>query len=80
MPEATQTQLEKIYQVIDQFDGDMYLKYSGRGMYGESCIGISLDEYTSVEEVIEFAVSVGLRGARWDNLGLGSIVYWPHQY
>jgi hypothetical protein len=78
MPEATQTQLDKIQQVIDQFDGNMYEKYSGRGMYGTNCIGISLDQYTSVDDVVEFAANIGLRGIRWDNLGLGSIVYWPH--
>lgn len=42
--------------------------YSGRGMFGKECVGVSVDhpgEYTLP------------KGYRMDTLGLGYIVYWP---
>ncbi len=46
-------------------------KYSGRGMYGRTCVGIVTD---SPEDVIADA---GIRGAHTDDMGLSTIVYWP---
>lgn len=48
--------------------------YSGRGMYGETCVGIVTD---APMDCIEGAVSRGIRGARTDSMGLSTIVYWP---
>lgn len=43
--------------------------YSGRGMYGRVCVGVTLDRF---EEL-----TVGARTATWDSMGLGRIAYWP---
>jgi hypothetical protein len=62
--------------------------YSGRVMYGKSCLGIRLDTVDSLQFVAEFIHSLtqeddSLAGAlideslRWDDLGLGTIVYFP---
>lgn len=53
---------------------DIYLKYSGRGMFGEECVGIITH---NVIETIEKAASRGIFGANYDNLGTQFIVYWP---
>jgi hypothetical protein len=48
--------------------------YSGRFMYGKSCIGIALSRGESPTELgnLRFAGP-----SRQDSLGLGMIVYWP---
>lgn len=66
--------LEVIRQVAEAVGGEVYEQYSGRGMYGESCVGIDCEDD---REAIEEAASRGLRGALRDSLGTGFIVYWP---
>ena len=61
----------------------VYFGYSGRGMYGATCIGIELD---SNADLYAFGVELGsidpdlskaLGAPRTDDLGLGIIAYWP---
>jgi len=61
----------------------VYFGYSGRGMFGATCIGIELD---TIAELYEFGVelasidpdlSKALGAPRTDDLGLGIIAYWP---
>lgn len=73
MPETEPT-LQTFHNVANDVGGTVYEGYSGRGMYGKRCIGISCD---SVAACVEAAAVHGLRGAHWDNLGKGWIVYWP---
>ena len=63
----------KVREIADEIGGKVYKSYSGRGMFGEKCMGIDCGNYT---ECIKAAAEHGLKGARWDNLGLGYIVYW----
>lgn len=59
--------------------------YSGRGMYGRSCVGVTLGRNS---EVTEFGLGVKLALAlgedaedldpRTDSMGLGSIIYFPN--
>ena len=46
-------------------------EYSGRGMYGRTCIGVRTDY---PEDLIAEA---GVKGARTDSMGKSEIVYWP---
>lgn len=55
-------------------EATIYKGYSGKGMFGRRCYGISCQ---SSGRVIELAGCIGLRGAAVDSLGLGTIVYWP---
>lgn len=55
--------------------------YSGRGMYGIECVGVSAD---SQGEVIDLCVELAdhdlgakLPAPSFDSLGLGVIAYWP---
>ncbi len=71
-------------------DYQFYPRYSGRGMYGQSCIGIAHEENT-VEMISSLAIYLlencdiekareillQLKNARQDNMGLSSITYWP---
>lgn len=61
--------------------------YSGRGMYGKECLAVSLHDVSEQEfyaDLIEKTdgsdakqVSSALRNARMDNLGRGTILYFP---
>lgn len=63
--------------------------YSGRGMFGRSCIGIDLERGESaVGAALKIAAACdtieeveylyrALKDAREDSMGLGTIVYWP---
>lgn len=52
--------------------------YSGRGMFGASCVGVATGRDYTESEVLEAVRNVprALRVNR-DSLGMGSIVYWP---
>lgn len=68
--------IRKLTEVCNAVEGSsIYRGYSGRGMYGKRCIGISTDDKMAT---IEEAAAQGIRGAKTDNLGRGYIVYWPN--
>jgi hypothetical protein len=65
--------------------------YSGRGMYGSTCLGVTLDASGKLgvmisdlldnltEEQLDdlHQISNGFRRMAWDSMGLGMIVYFP---
>jgi hypothetical protein len=52
--------------------------YSGRGMFGKICVGVSLESeselWTMAQELIDID---GLHAPHTDSLGRGIIAYWP---
>ena len=50
---------------------DFVPNYSGRGMFGRICVGIVCDNPNHV------IAALGIQGAKTDNMGLQTIVYWP---
>ena len=67
-------------------EGRIYIGYSGRGMYGDECVGVTLD---SMSRLYAFALEFASRDAeladlmgspRTDDLGLGMIAYWPRYH
>jgi hypothetical protein len=71
---------------------EFYPDYSGRAMYGGKCIGISHKDTTATvmlrlarhimdylpQEPLEINEALRrLENSRQDNLGLGTITYWP---
>lgn len=74
MQTATPEQFEALQDIAQQNDGRLR-SYSGRGMYGERCLGITTKQPNSV---IEDAGAAGIKGARQDSMGLSTIVYWPN--
>ena len=64
-------------------EGDIYFGYSGRGMYGATCIGVTL---RSVADLYTLGVALAssdedladrLGEPHTDDLGMGIIAYWP---
>lgn len=68
------TMREILEDVANSIGADVYEDYSGRGMYGRKCIGISCEQYNYLDVI----AAVGVTGAKTDSLGTGVIVYWPH--
>ena len=70
-----QTQkIKLLYKIAHEINGTVPESYSGRGVSGKSCCGISTAKPI---ECIETAASHGIRGARTNNMGLDTVVYWP---
>ena len=68
-------QIAAVKKTAESVGGKVSKDYSGRGMFGKTCYGINCDNPTAC---IEVASANGLRGARWDQMGKGFIVYWPN--
>jgi len=68
------TNIEKIESVAKDAGWEVRRDYSGRGMFGKTCVGIVCRRPIMA---IEFVAELGVRGAKIDDMGLDSIVYWP---
>ena len=78
----TTTQIEDIQSLVSDIDGAELRSYSGRNMYGRSCLGIDMESMT---DAFCFALSVQdeelallLDSPAFDNMGRGIIVYFPN--
>ncbi len=67
--------IDVINKISDEVDGHVREDYSGRGMFGEHCLGIVCG---NANECLEVAGSKGIKRGRIDNMGRNMIVYWPH--
>lgn len=68
---------------------EIYENYSGRGMFGRSCLGVVVKQgYSFMEFIIKLTkylddngiedVDFSLEGVSYDALGLDTIVYFPN--
>ena len=74
--------IETIRDLVSDIDGAELRSYSGRGMYGQECLGIDMD---SMADAFRFALmvqdedlSVALSNPCFDSMGMGIIVYFPN--
>lgn len=68
--------LEEVICEVGDDASRIYEGYSGRGMYGRECFGVVVPSNQYIQAV-EAAASLGLYGAKVDQLGCDMIVYWP---
>lgn len=83
----TTEELDALQDACDDEGIDLRTEYSGRAMYGATCIGIVADGIGSILRVIGIlredsrafdlyeALSVG--NPRTDSMGMQTIFYWP---
>lgn len=84
------TAVEEFVNVLNSFANDaedvkLYRGYSGRGMYGARCVGLSARYESDIDAVLRDVVRFDedqryeafLDSKRIDSLGLGVIVYFP---
>lgn len=81
MHKLNDDQLEIIEDAIGYFDDAEMDSYSGRGMFGRQCLGIT---FNSMGDAFRFALllddedlTLMLSAPRFDNMGLGIVIYWP---
>lgn len=75
--------LNLLREVYDQGDIEFTVRsYSGRGMYGTSCIGIVTDDMfmlgCAIGDINQGNIDLyGMPGMRQDSMGRSTIYYWP---
>lgn len=71
-------QVQIIREIATKLGGDFREEYSGRNMFGRSCVAIDLDNRADAQEAIAAARRKGvLCVAHQDAMASGAIVYWP---
>jgi hypothetical protein len=77
------TDFNSLAAVAEEYEASIYKDYSGRAMYGDICMGIygDIDE-GDANQIILNALGNEMLGdiivnTRSDNLGLGTIYYYP---
>ena len=75
---------ETLCRIIEDADLELRRSYSGRGMSGRSCVGFVTDEsvMAALSSIIACCDNIEqasdlVSAARTDNMGRGTIVYWP---
>jgi len=88
----TKPKLHPLQELFEGVDTDFGCRsYSGRGMYGETCLGISVDLRSLLSAVADallfppfplddgrrVVIVLALQRVQTDSMGCGSIVYFP---
>ena len=81
----THGEADRIARACGWLDLSFRPSYSGRGMYGATCIGVTHRYSTDIAELCqelrdsgdEALASMLARGGRGDSMGLREITYWP---
>lgn len=86
--QLTQEQFEELYHGIHWPRGldDIVSDYSGRGMYGDTCLAFMVDDnglsmlqlgWALAEAGLDFGQDIVQSHCRTDAMGLGEVVYFP---
>lgn len=67
------TKQEKVAELAERIGGRVR-SYSGRGMFGRECMGVTCDD---ADEAIMECGRLRLPKPSVDSMGLAAIVYWP---
>ena len=57
--------------------GTLHWEYSGRFMYGDTCLALSVEDLDGLDDLKYEARHRGLPRPQEDRLGRGYILYWP---
>lgn len=64
---------EILKEIAEELGGRVRENYSGRGMFGRTCLAIVCD---SPKACIAAAAKKRIVGASTDNMGLSYVIYW----
>jgi hypothetical protein len=74
---------KRLIEIIDATNHDAR-SYSGRGMFGKQCVGVTVDDGVfewiagAIEECEDVEEAAWLvRMVKTDDMGRGKILYWP---
>ncbi|MBV6513918.1 MAG: hypothetical protein FMNOHCHN_03500 [Ignavibacteriaceae bacterium] len=80
----TNDQLNDFENLAWDIGGEVYENYSGRGMYGKTCMGITVEELENclfrlgrMSGELDSELSKALENFRTDSLGRSFIIYFP---
>ncbi len=78
----TPNQLDDFSSLAFNIGGEIYEDYSGRGMFGKACMGITVDELENSlfrlgKQSSDYEFSKELENFRTDNMGKSFIIYFP---
>ena len=78
----TSSQLNDFENLAWDIDGEVYENYSGRGMYGKTCLGITVENLEKAlfklgRESADGSFSKELERFETDSLGRSFIIYFP---
>ena len=73
--EANRLQARDLLRLVtDKEFGTVRTDYSGRFMYGKTCLSVTTDR---PQCLIKSAWALGIYGERTDQMGFDTVVYWP---
>lgn len=70
-------QVEILEDLASSYRGELRRAYSGRCMYGKTCFGVVVAP-NQVDAVFFKAQQQGLGSGKLDDMGMNTIVYFPH--
>lgn len=73
--DKTMTKTKKLIAAIENA-GYEWRSYSGRGMYGKECVGVTIRDKSDLIDLADAAKIAGKPCT--DDMGLGTIAYWPN--
>lgn len=78
----TPDQFKDFETLVYDIDGEIYEDYSGRGMFGKSCLGITVENlekslFKLGKESLNYDFYQELEWFRTDNMGRSYIIYFP---
>lgn len=78
----TPDQFNEFSNLAWDIGGEIYENYSGRGMYGKACMGITVDNlykalFNLGRESENYSFSNELERLEVDNMGRNCIIYFP---
>ena len=78
-----ETLINIIEEAASNYDGEIR-EYTGRSMYGKTCLGITLNDIRKVAEMLVYVAgddhdlaTMLANNLTFDNMGLSVIAYWP---
>ena len=80
MTVLTADQIDDMHEAAHTVDGEIYPDYSGRGMFGDECVGVVLKDEGDLftfARLLDDELAELLGNPRWDSMGLREIAYWP---
>ena len=60
---------QKFVEKAEELGYEVDMSYSGRGMFGATCPSVTVNNPN------DFIAEMGMKGLKWDNMGLSYVVY-----
>jgi hypothetical protein len=69
--------MESIIEIMESAGYEVRRNYSGRGMFGATCVAVELDKSEDLWNISKLLTDFDLKAPKTDSMGRGMIAYWP---